>query len=71
MEKPTIKVNNKVIPQAEILMLHPLEAWLLKNIRDKCRFGEITIKTQNGVPVRIIRTIIYDDPRDDGVSTKK
>lgn len=40
--------------------LHPLEADLIKKIREKYQFGEIVVECQNGLPFRIGRTVIYE-----------
>jgi hypothetical protein len=55
--------------EAEIVIstLHPFEMWLIRKWRTKYRFGEITISVQNGVPQRIKKVIVSDDPRDDNV----
>ena len=39
----------------EILELHPHEMQLIHAIRNSLKFGEITIKVRDGLPVRLIR----------------
>ena len=39
----------------EIVTLHPSEIQLLRAIRNHLRFGEITIKVRDGLPVRMVR----------------
>lgn len=41
--------------------LHRLEIELLKRIRDKYRFGEITIILHNGLPQKIKEVTKYED----------
>ena len=48
-------------------ILHPHEGWLIKKWRNDYRFAEITIITQNGVPLRIKRVITNENPKDEGV----
>ena len=44
--------NDSVI---EILELHPSEVELLKNLRTRFKFGEVTIVMRDGVPQRLKR----------------
>jgi len=53
----------KIPAQKAIDYLHPNELWLIKKIRQKYRFGEITIIIRNGVPLRIKKGYLDDDPR--------
>ena len=39
----------------EVVHLHPSELDLIKVIRNSLRFGEITIKVRDGLPVRMVR----------------
>ena len=39
----------------EILTLHPSEIQLLRAIRNHLRFGEVTIKVRDGLPVKMVR----------------
>lgn len=51
-------MNDTII---DIINLHPKEVQLLKSIRNNWRFGEITIITRDGLPVRLRRVIEFDD----------
>lgn len=44
--------------------LRPQEAELIKRIREKYRYGEIVIKTQDGLPIKIIKTREYENLAD-------
>ena len=55
MNEPIQKELEKLIP------LHPNEIRLLTRIRDDYKYGEITIKIQDGVPLRINKGIIAED----------
>ena len=50
--------NDTVI---EIINLHPQEIELIKSIRNKWRFGEITIIARDGLPVRLRRVTEFID----------
>ena len=52
--------NKKTI----IMGLHPYEAWLVNRWRHYYRYGEITIITQDGIPIRIKKVITSDKPND-------
>ena len=39
--------------------LHPKEANLIKQIRDRFQWGEVTITCMNGLPDRILKTHDY------------
>ena len=45
----------------EILELHQREIHLIKLIRSRFRFGEVTIKTRDGLPFRVIRIQEVED----------
>lgn len=45
----------------EIIDLHPFEMELLRNLRTKFRFGDITITMKDGLPFRIKRITEYAD----------
>lgn len=45
----------------EIIDLRPEEMQLLRLIRNQFRFGELTIKVQDGVPFRLVRTQEFAD----------
>jgi len=45
----------------DIIDLHPNEMQLIKVLRTRFRFGDITIKMQNGVPFRLVRTQEFED----------
>lgn len=47
--------------QDTIVELHPYELELLLSIRNKWRFGEITIIARDGLPVRIRRVTEFLD----------
>jgi len=47
--------NKKVAMQ-----LHPAEAWLINQIRNKYRWGEILLETRDGLPSRVGRTTIFE-----------
>ena len=50
--------NDTVI---EIINLHPQEIELIKSIRNKWSFGEITIIARDGLPVRLRRVTEFID----------
>lgn len=45
----------------EILSLHHKEVELIKAIRERWRFGEITIIARDGLPFRLKRVMEFDD----------
>lgn len=49
------KQNNLVIVE-----LHPFELELIKRIREKYRFGEITIEIRNGLPDRVVKEVQFE-----------
>ena len=51
MEK-THQSNDTLI---EILELHPFEMELLRNLRTKFKFGDVTITMRDGLPFRLKR----------------
>lgn len=53
--------------QIEIMTLHPYEMQLLRAIREKWRFGEMTIQARNGLPFRILRVQEFIDLTKDSV----
>ena len=53
------------LPKYGIDSLHPYEIFMIRRWRDKYRFGEMTIIVQEGIPLRIRKSIINDDPRDE------
>ena len=57
--------NDSVI---EILELSPNEVQLLRNLRTKFRFGEVTIIMKDGVPFRLKRITEFADLLDTSVS---
>ena len=52
------KTSDTVI---ELISLLPQEIELIKAIRERWRFGEITIIVRDGVPVRLRRITEFDD----------
>jgi hypothetical protein len=46
---------------SEIIELHPFEMELLKALRHKWRFGEVTILMRNGLPFRLVRVQEFID----------
>ena len=54
-----IESNDSTI--IEIVELHPQEIQLLKMLRNKFRFGDITIKMRDGLPFRLVRTMEFED----------
>lgn len=58
MQKELKKSDTTVI---EILELHQQEIDLLKLLRNKYRFGDITIKMRDGLPFRLVRITEFDD----------
>lgn len=48
----------------EIVSLHQQEVWLLKALRRKLRFGEVTILVRDGLPVRLKRVTEVLSPQD-------
>ncbi len=61
MSKKRIPINKAISD------LHPYELWLIKRIREKYRYGEITVKIKKGVPMRIRKGYVDDDPRDEEI----
>lgn len=45
----------------EILELNPHEMELIKSIRTRWRFGEITVQVRDGVPFRLVRVQEFID----------
>jgi len=43
--------------------LHPYEAELIKRIREKYHYGEITIKVHGGLPDKIVKEVHFDSVR--------
>ncbi len=52
-------INNDTV--IEILELNKNEVELIKSIREKWKFGEITIQVRNGVPFRLMRVQEFID----------
>lgn len=46
----------------EIIDLHPNEMYLIKSLRNKFRFGEVTIVMRDGLPMRWRRVTEFDEP---------
>jgi hypothetical protein len=46
---------------SEIIELHPFEMELLKALRHKWRFGEVTILMRSGLPFRLVRVQEFID----------
>lgn len=60
--------NDTVI---EILELHPYEVELVHSLRNRFRFGEITILMHDGLPVRWKRITEFGEPKRKIDKTKK
>lgn len=45
----------------EIMDLRPQEMELLKMLRSRFRFGDVTIKMRDGIPFRLVRTQEFSD----------
>lgn len=45
----------------EIIDLHPQEMELIKNLRSKWRFGEVTLVMRDGLPYRLRRIVEFSD----------
>lgn len=45
----------------EIVELHASEIQLIRALRNTFRFGEVTIKMKDGLPVRLVRTQEFHD----------
>lgn len=45
----------------EVTTLHPNEMQLLKSLRTRFRFGEVTIIMQDGVPLRLKRVTEFEN----------
>lgn len=58
MTKTSLQSDTAII---EIIDLRPEEMQLLRLIRNQFRFGELTIKVQDGVPFRLVRTQEFAD----------
>ena len=59
MNQKTATYGNHTV--IEIMNLHPKEIALIKSIRDKWRYGEITIITRDGLPFRLKKVWEFDD----------
>lgn len=46
----------------EIIDLHPYEMELIKSLRSKFKFGEITILMRDGLPARWRKVTEFDQP---------
>ena len=46
----------------EILELDPREVYLIRSLRNKFKFGDITITMHNGLPTRWKRITEFDQP---------
>lgn len=47
--------NNVTDSTIELIELRPQELQLIKAIRNSFKFGEVTIKIRDGLPVRLVR----------------
>lgn len=47
----------------EILELDPREIYLLKSLRSRFKYGEITIVMKDGFPIRWKRITEFDEPK--------
>jgi len=45
----------------EMIELHPQERQLLLVLRNKFRFGDITVKMRDGLPFRLVRITEFED----------
>lgn len=45
----------------EIMELHPFEMELLRNLRTRFKFGDITITMKDGLPLRLKRITEFSD----------
>jgi hypothetical protein len=45
-----------------IIELHPNEIYLIRSLRTKFRFGEVTIMMRDGLPMRWKRITEFDQP---------
>lgn len=62
MQSSRIKSDTAVIEsRLEILELHEKEVELIKNLRTKFRFGEVTIIMRDGIPFRLRRITEFAD----------
>ena len=48
----------------EIKKLHQREEWLINQIRNKYKYGEITVVIQDGIPQYIRKGFVNDRPED-------
>lgn len=64
MEK-TRQVNNDTV--IEILELHPNEVYLLRSLRTRFRFGDITITMREGLPFQWKRITEVERPMVDTI----
>lgn len=51
------------------MLLHPLEAELIRLIRTKYRFGTLQIESRDGLPVFLLRTVEREKIGGDRLST--
>ena len=54
-----VKSNDSLI---ELIDLHPNEMWMLKDMRTRFKFGELTIIMRDGLPVRWKRITEFGEP---------
>lgn len=57
----TSEIQSSDTTLIEIMSLHPQEVSLLKLLRGKFRFGDITIKMRDGLPFRLVRIQEFED----------
>ncbi len=51
--------ETQAIKKEDLGEMHPMEIKLIQLIRDRYRYGEVTIKTRDGLPVLILKSTEY------------
>jgi len=54
------KSKKEEVDQNSILPLHPKEVDLILRLRNKYKFGEVTIKVRDGIPWTIEKTTVTE-----------
>lgn len=62
MNQSQVRINQSNDTVIEIVELHPNEVWMLRDMRIRFKFGEITIIMRDGLPVRWKRITEFGEP---------
>lgn len=50
-------MSDKIITQEDLGILYPQEVELITLLREKYRYGEVSIEVRDGLPIFIVQTI--------------